>query len=121
MFGHNINADFTASKKVAADIIAYVLKKNLPAGVCLNVNIPRLHTDEIRGIKICRQANATWVEELDERTDRKVEYKFEGGIAKYVADLNENKTAISEVIWATVARAPRGWIVTGWYPAGATP
>ncbi len=34
----------------------------------------------------------------DERTDRKQEFKFEGGIATYVADLNANKTAMSEVI-----------------------
>jgi DNA gyrase subunit B len=34
----------------------------------------------------------------DERTDRKVEYKFEGGIATYVGDLNANKTAVSDVI-----------------------
>jgi len=35
---------------------------------------------------------------FDERTDRKTEYKFEGGIATYVGDLNANKTAVSEVI-----------------------
>ncbi len=34
----------------------------------------------------------------DERTDRKVTYKFEGGIATYVADLNANKTQISEIV-----------------------
>jgi DNA gyrase subunit B len=34
----------------------------------------------------------------DERTDKKLEFAFEGGIATYVADLNANKTAISDVI-----------------------
>ncbi|MGV3768658.1 MAG: DNA gyrase subunit B, partial [Sphingobium phenoxybenzoativorans] len=34
----------------------------------------------------------------DERTDKKAEYKFEGGIASYVSDLNANKTQVSEVI-----------------------
>src|SRR5688500_9730177 len=37
----------------------------------------------------------------DERAgqnDRKAVYKYEGGIATYVADLNANKTAVSEVI-----------------------
>ncbi len=34
----------------------------------------------------------------DERTDRKSEFKFEGGIATYVGDLNANKTTISDVI-----------------------
>jgi len=35
---------------------------------------------------------------FDERNDRKTHYKFEGGIATYVADLNANKTAVSDVI-----------------------
>ncbi len=35
---------------------------------------------------------------FDERTDRKVEYAFNGGIATYVADLNANKTAVSDVV-----------------------
>jgi len=34
----------------------------------------------------------------DERTDKQVEFQFEGGIATYVADLNANKTAVSDVI-----------------------
>src|SRR3954469_5440990 len=34
----------------------------------------------------------------DERNDRKQVFKFEGGIATYVADLNANKTAVSDVI-----------------------
>jgi DNA gyrase subunit B len=35
---------------------------------------------------------------VDERTDRRQLFKFEGGIATYVADLNANKTAVSDVI-----------------------
>ncbi|MDX2093588.1 MAG: DNA topoisomerase (ATP-hydrolyzing) subunit B [Kofleriaceae bacterium] len=34
----------------------------------------------------------------DERTDKKLEFAFQGGIATYVSDLNANKTAISDVI-----------------------
>src|ERR1043165_718231 len=34
----------------------------------------------------------------DERSDRKQVFKFEGGIATYVADLNANKTPVSDVI-----------------------
>ena len=37
----------------------------------------------------------------DERTDKKVEFKFEGGIATYVADLNSNKTTVSDVVSIT--------------------
>jgi len=35
----------------------------------------------------------------DERTDKTANYKFEGGIATYVADLNSNKSPINEVVF----------------------
>ena len=41
----------------------------------LNVNIPSLPVSKIKGIKVCRQANAKWEEEFDERMDpRKTKY-----------------------------------------------
>src|SRR3569623_713783 len=36
---------------------------------------------------------------VDERSDKKADYKFEGGIATYVADLNSNKSPINEVVF----------------------
>jgi 5'-nucleotidase len=46
------------------------LEKGIPKGVALNVNFPAYHPDKpIKGIKICRQANASWREEFDERQD----------------------------------------------------
>ena len=35
----------------------------------MNVNFPKLKEEEIKGIKICRQAKAYWVEEFDKRTN----------------------------------------------------
>ena len=66
---YTINADFTASKKIVKTIAEKVLKNGLPEGVCLNVNIPKLKSELIKGIKICRQAKANWVEQFDERLD----------------------------------------------------
>jgi 5'-nucleotidase len=37
--------------------------------VVLNVNLPKLPEKEIKGIKVCRQAKAYWVEEFDKRTN----------------------------------------------------
>lgn len=65
----SIDADFTASKQIAKTIAIQVLKNSLPKDICLNVNIPRLHLSEIKGIKVCRQARATWIEKFDERKD----------------------------------------------------
>ncbi len=45
------------------------LSKGIPTGIALNVNFPVLQNEPIRGIKICRQANANWEEDFDERND----------------------------------------------------
>jgi len=48
------------------------LESGLDDGVCLNVNIPkRIEGEEIKGLKVCRQANANWEEEFEERIDPK--------------------------------------------------
>lgn len=66
---YSIDADFDASKKIVKAVAQAVLAKGLPKDVCLNVNIPKLKSDEIKGIRVCRQARANWIEELDERKD----------------------------------------------------
>jgi 5'-nucleotidase len=66
---HSIDADFTAAKVIARKLAENVLKNGMPKDVCLNVNIPPLKLEEIKGIKVCRQARSNWIEELDERKD----------------------------------------------------
>lgn len=62
-------ADFSQGTEFIEKIINSALKNKLPKGVCLNVNIPKLTKDVIKGIKVCRQANALWEESFDERKD----------------------------------------------------
>lgn len=69
LLDYSIEADFTAARAVADKVISVALKKKLPEGVCLNVNIPKVSEAELMGIKICRQAKANWVEKFDKRTD----------------------------------------------------
>jgi 5'-nucleotidase len=64
----NWHADFEASKKYIKEIALSVLKNNLTEGTVLNVNIPNLPAKEIKGIKVCRQANGNWKEDFDKRT-----------------------------------------------------
>ncbi len=61
------NAHFEASKPFVKKIAETVLKEGLPDGIVLNVNIPNVPKDYIKGIKIARQAKANWVEEFDKR------------------------------------------------------
>jgi len=66
---YSIDADFNQAKEYVHKIIEATLKNKLPEGVCLNVNIPKLNADVIKGIKVCRQAKANCVEEFEERLD----------------------------------------------------
>ena len=62
-------ADFSASSVYAQEVISHVLENGLPDGICLNVNVPRLPSEKIKGIRICNQANGYWKEEFERRTD----------------------------------------------------
>lgn len=66
---HSIEADFSAAKVYAKKIIAAFLTQSLKKNICLNVNIPNISADLIKGIKVCKQAEGNWEEEFDERVD----------------------------------------------------
>tara|TARA_B110000116_G_C16781417_1_gene558556 strand:+ start:98 stop:871 length:774 start_codon:yes stop_codon:yes gene_type:complete len=61
------NANFESLKTFVKSITLSALKNKIPSNVVLNVNFPKLKKEEINGIKICRQANASWVEKFDKR------------------------------------------------------
>ncbi len=67
LLDYSWNADFEPVKSFIKTITLEVLEKGLPESVVLNVNFPKLDEKEIRGIKICRQAKALWVEKFDKR------------------------------------------------------
>ncbi len=61
------SADFSPLKPFIKKIVNNALAHKIPSDVVLNVNFPLLPQDEIKGIKICRQAKAHWVEKFDKR------------------------------------------------------
>ena len=61
--------DFEASGRVARQIAQRVLKGGLTPGILLNVNIPDLPFDDIKGVMITRQARSKWEESFAERKD----------------------------------------------------
>ena len=60
-------ADFEQIKPFIKKIVLSVLANKLPESPILNVNFPKLKTKQIKGIKICRQAKAIWMEKFDKR------------------------------------------------------
>jgi 5'-nucleotidase len=62
-------ADFSTCKKYIRIVMKKLASEPLPPGICLNVNIPAVKKDEIKGIKICRQSKGNWKEEFEKRKD----------------------------------------------------
>ena len=61
------DANFSQCEDYVLKIAEQVLANPIPKGTCLNVNIPKVKKDAIKGIRVCRQAHGNWNEEFDER------------------------------------------------------
>jgi 5'-nucleotidase len=62
-------ADFSHTHDLVHSITRMALEKGIPKGVAFNVNFPALSDEPLKGVKICRQANAKWQEKFDYRKD----------------------------------------------------
>jgi 5'-nucleotidase len=70
LLDYSIDADFTASRYYARQIVEQVLKiKTAEKHLVLNVNFPAVDRTLIKGVKICRQAYAKYEEDFMERDD----------------------------------------------------
>ncbi len=69
LLDYSPNADFNVARDIVKRVLREVLKNGIPTEICLNVNIPAIKENEIKGIKICRQTKGFWQEEFDKRTD----------------------------------------------------
>lgn len=68
---HAADADFTAAKRYAREIIAALLEgeQSFDRPLCLNVNIPNIAEQDIRGVRVCRQCRGIWREEFFRHED----------------------------------------------------
>ena len=69
LLDYNWNADFEPVKPFVKKITQEVIENGMPEVVILNVNLPKLKKKEIKGIIVCRQAKAMWMEKFDKRTN----------------------------------------------------
>jgi 5'-nucleotidase len=94
LLSYDPDADFSAAGKIVEKVIENIINKGLPEGICLNVNIPYLSHEELRGIKICRQSKGLWKEEFVKRVDpHKGEYYWLTG---YYLNLEEDSEDTDE-------------------------
>lgn len=91
------DADFSQAKEYIQKIVLNVLENPIPKGIVLNVNIPNLNKKDIKGIKVCKQANAKWEESFDERTNPhgKKYYWLTGYFNNMDTDENADENALA--------------------------
>jgi 5'-nucleotidase len=69
LMDYRIDADFTGARKYARLIVEKMLKTKLDKHTVLNVNVPSVPVDLLKGMKICKQAYAKYIEDFIERQD----------------------------------------------------
>lgn len=68
------DADFSEGCRLGRMVARRILKDGLPRGTYLNLNIPK--TTQVRGLKICRQAEGKWTNEYMQSKNPKGEPVF---------------------------------------------
>ena len=63
------DADFSVCEPYVRQIMQHILDNGMAEGNLYNVNIPNLPAEEIKGVKVCRQAEARWVEDYAKGED----------------------------------------------------
>jgi 5'-nucleotidase len=70
LLDYSYEADFSAARHYVKKIVSSLLsQKKLDKHLLLNVNIPSIPKELIKGVKVCRQAYAKYEEDFEERKD----------------------------------------------------
>ena len=68
LLNYKWTANFEPFTNFIKSITVNVLKNKISKNIILNVNMPKVNSNQqIKGVKICRQAKANWLERFDKR------------------------------------------------------
>lgn len=69
LLDHDHDADFSGALEFVTRITERVMNESVEKPFCINVNIPNVPAEEIKGIMPCRQNRGYWREEFEKRVD----------------------------------------------------
>ncbi|HBB40330.1 MAG: 5'/3'-nucleotidase SurE [Nitrospirae bacterium CG18_big_fil_WC_8_21_14_2_50_70_55] len=76
----SLEPDFSPAAEIAVEVAERLLAHHLPDGVLLNVNVPAIARDEIRGFRVTEQGQGRFVETFEARVDpRGKQYFWQAG------------------------------------------
>lgn len=77
------SSDFTAAGEYGAIVAKKVAENGLPKDTLVNVNVPSLPKEQIKGVKICKMGASKFHEVFEKRVDlRQNDYYWQGGNMK---------------------------------------
>lgn len=90
--------DFTVAAEFARRMAERILERGLPPGVYLNVNVPALPKEQIRGVRVTRQSLAVYEERYEARRDPRdrVYYWLTGQKVGVEADREVDEQAVRQ-------------------------
>ncbi|HAO47118.1 MAG TPA: 5'/3'-nucleotidase SurE [Ferruginibacter sp.] len=69
LLDYSVEADFGPSRYYIKKIVSALLQQKMDKHLLLNVNIPAVGLDLIKGVRVCKQAYAKYEEDFTERKD----------------------------------------------------
>ncbi|OGB89307.1 5'/3'-nucleotidase SurE [candidate division WOR-1 bacterium RIFCSPHIGHO2_01_FULL_53_15] len=90
--------DYTFAAQFARKIALMVIKKGLPKGILLNVNVPAVVKSKVKGVKITRQSKRAFIEKFDKRTDPhgRIYYWLSGEVIDLEGEQDSDIDAINQ-------------------------
>jgi 5'-nucleotidase len=88
--------DFSFAAKFAVKLAQFIFENGIPSGTLLNVNVPAVPENQIKGVLITRQGKAFWDDWFDLRKDPngREYYWLTGKFVNYEEDINSDHTAV---------------------------
>ena len=91
------SGDMSASKTVAKNVVGKIISNGLPNGILLNVNVPNIPQDSIKGYKVTKQGNTVFKDSFEKREDPRGKfYYWMGGESTKDADEETDSYAVHE-------------------------
>jgi len=90
--------DFTYAHTLIKKIVPTVLHNGLPAGIMLNINIPPCAADDIKGIKITKQAHSRFIERYVKKgeNEKSTLYALAGELELVDDEQNNDEQAVKD-------------------------
>jgi len=92
------SADFEPAARIARNIVEGLLRRGLPERMCVNVNIPPIPLDRIKGVRVTRLGKRIYRDVIEEKVDPrgKTYYWIGGQEPTWEHDESSDFTAVEE-------------------------